>query len=461
VSTIAETPDVPETPGNPGPPGIPEGAGGGSDGGAPRKAPKAPRVRTIDALRGIAILAMIEWHCADAWIVPGERDTTAFGVAQRVGGLAAPIFLALAGTSVALAAPAVLDARWMIGSIRRGLRIVLAGYALNLFAWVVDRHAWVDVANLPAIASATVGIALLAVATGDEVRGGTRARVAIGSIGGLAIAALSFFFLEMTTRNGAASLAKVDVLQGIGAALVVITIAVRTLAPLGLAARSRVLAVVAIAWSMCAVAMVGVPQSALPNWIADWIARAAPWPATTSAAFPLFPWCGYTLFGAAFGFAMRCDPKPLAHPWALPWVRANSLLFLGGIVIFALAFDESPIARRIVGRAPHLFSTFRLFMNTGAMLVFASIVSAIGSRAPRSLSWLDQVGRHSLLVYCVHLELAFGLLGSPFHRSLGWGGWTVGVALLTVAMIGLARARDEIDARRRSRSRPASPGEHS
>jgi hypothetical protein len=130
-------------------------------------------------------------------------------------------------------------------------------------------------------------------------------------------------------------------------------------------------------------------------------------------------------------------------------------------VIFALAFDESPIARRIVGRAPHLFSTFRLFMNTGAMLVFASIVSAIGSRAPRSLSWLDQVGRHSLLVYCVHLELAFGLLGSPFHRSLGWGGWTVGVALLTVAMIGLARARDEIDARRRSRSRPASPGEHS
>jgi uncharacterized membrane protein len=66
----------------------------------------AVRRLDIDWLRGIAVLAMILWHTVDAWTVKTGRDTAAFAVVIFVAGWAAPLFLFLAGVSVALAASA-------------------------------------------------------------------------------------------------------------------------------------------------------------------------------------------------------------------------------------------------------------------------------------------------------------------------------------------------------------------
>jgi uncharacterized membrane protein len=62
----------------------------------------------IDWLRGIAVLCMIEWHVLDAWSVPDGRDTVAWAVIRTFGGVAAPLFLFLAGIAVPLAGDARL-----------------------------------------------------------------------------------------------------------------------------------------------------------------------------------------------------------------------------------------------------------------------------------------------------------------------------------------------------------------
>ncbi len=58
----------------------------------------------LDWLRGIAVLIMIEAHTIDSWTRVEEHSRPAFAWAIIIGGFGAPIFLFLAGISLALAA---------------------------------------------------------------------------------------------------------------------------------------------------------------------------------------------------------------------------------------------------------------------------------------------------------------------------------------------------------------------
>ena len=82
----------------------------------------------IDWLRGIAVLCMIEWHVLDAWSLPEGRDTFAWDVIGSLGGVAAPLFLFLAGLAVPLAGEARL---------RRGATPVEAAWALQKRGWQI------------------------------------------------------------------------------------------------------------------------------------------------------------------------------------------------------------------------------------------------------------------------------------------------------------------------------------
>ena len=80
----------------------------------------------IDWLRGVAVLAMIEWHVLDSWTIRDDRDTAAWTTLQTFGGYAAPLFLFLAG----LAAPLAIDARQQRGADLRDA------------AWSVQKRGW-------------------------------------------------------------------------------------------------------------------------------------------------------------------------------------------------------------------------------------------------------------------------------------------------------------------------------
>src|SRR5580700_9009136 len=60
------------------------------------------RLGYIDWLRGLACLVMFEVHCYDSWLSPAARNTPFYGWSRFSGILPGPLFLFLAGVSVAL-----------------------------------------------------------------------------------------------------------------------------------------------------------------------------------------------------------------------------------------------------------------------------------------------------------------------------------------------------------------------
>lgn len=95
-----------------------------------------PRLLSLDALRGVAVVLMMEQHLG-VWLWH-VSDPTRTGVAQAplymaingLGGLAAPTFITLAGAGTSLmvaARPAGIDATL----VRRGLALMAFGYLLN------------------------------------------------------------------------------------------------------------------------------------------------------------------------------------------------------------------------------------------------------------------------------------------------------------------------------------------
>jgi uncharacterized membrane protein len=102
---------------------------------------RATRVEGIDAARGLAVLAMFVAHGYDAWCSPSAKLGLAYGVTREIAASALPAFLLIAGVAIGMrwqrtpeaARPALRRALVM-----RGLRLIAAGYALNVAYALLD-----------------------------------------------------------------------------------------------------------------------------------------------------------------------------------------------------------------------------------------------------------------------------------------------------------------------------------
>jgi uncharacterized membrane protein len=97
----------------------------------------------LDWLRGIAVLIMIEGHTLDSWTRMADRGREGYQWAIVLAGFGAPIFLFLAGLSLALAAVARrrkgLDERAIgAAAFRRGLWIFGLAFLFRLQSWIIS-----------------------------------------------------------------------------------------------------------------------------------------------------------------------------------------------------------------------------------------------------------------------------------------------------------------------------------
>ncbi len=100
----------------------------------------------LDWLRGVAVLCMIEWHVIDAWTVTAGRDGAAWGAIVVMGGMAAPLFLFLAGVSVPFAIGAHVsrgaDRRRAAGLVqRRGWEVFGLAHLFRLQSFLLNPNA--------------------------------------------------------------------------------------------------------------------------------------------------------------------------------------------------------------------------------------------------------------------------------------------------------------------------------
>jgi uncharacterized membrane protein len=144
----------------------------------------ASRRTYLDALRGIAVLVMMEAHVIDSWTREPDRHQHYFRQSMVLGGFAAPLFLFVAGIGVAMSAGSKArrlgDDRAAARMVRnRGLQIFALAFLFRLQSIVLSNgEGWtllkVDILNIMGLA--IVGCALL-----WRAASGARARAAVFS----------------------------------------------------------------------------------------------------------------------------------------------------------------------------------------------------------------------------------------------------------------------------------------
>jgi uncharacterized membrane protein len=288
---------------------------------------------------------------------------------------------------------------------------VFAGYAAPLFLFV-----------------AGVGMALaLASALGKGRSWRDARRTACKRGGQILLAALAFRLQCHLLGGGAlAQLLRVDILNCIGASML---IAGALLLP-----RERAI----VAWR--ALAAVALVVAAAPHAAATAFPKHA-WPLTDYLAtpkewlFPLLPWSAFLFAGLAAGTL---------------WVRASSArtmvaTLVAGAALVAVAYWGS---RRRELHFLFLGGSRReepcyLLAHLGWPLVVAAVGFALQRLAdPASFGPLRQLGRTSLLVYWVHVELVYGHLSGGYvldlKKRLDFGEASVALAALTALMLALS-----------------------
>jgi uncharacterized membrane protein len=306
---------------------------------------------------------MVAAHVTDAWTRLEDRNRTLYTYTVFIAGLAAPLFLFLAGLTIAMAASS---------------RAVKVGHA--------------------------------------EAAARARKR-------GLQVFVLAFLFRLQSQLLGWGALInflKVDILNVMGIAMFAAAII------WGLSA-NRVVRILLFAIATAAVAMAtplvreaGV-LAALPDALEAYI---RPLPGRT--AFALFPWAAFLLAGAIVGelvFAANTEAqerrlqagllisglagavvahefsfRPSIYPVANFWTSSPAFFFI------RLGFCTAmvPIARGI--------DTFHAFMRRQFGNCFSS--PDVPGRVVATL------GRSSLFVYWIHVEMAYGGLSHPLKRAL-------------------------------------------
>lgn len=333
---------------------------------------------------------MIEAHTVDAWTRPLSRTSRWFQYAVVVGGFAAPLFLWLAGTGVALSAASMLRktnsrASAVDAVCRRGLEIFILAFLFRLQSLVV------------------------------------------------------------TPGNYPVMLFRVDILNIMGPAIVAAGLV------WGLSARPSV-RIAAFASVALAVAMVTPLVRTWPlvdRWplIVQWYLR----PAGDYTAFTLFPWAGFVFGGAACGVVLAETRDPAAESRShLVFLAVGAALIVLGVVTAArpALYPQSSFWTT----SPTYFA-----MRAGILAVSLAVmyaVARVASRGGIQFAALARIGRSSLFIYWIHVELVYGYATWPLrHRLPLWGTAAAGTALvwLLYAAIGW---RDRLIDRWRSRHGP-------
>ena len=331
----------------------------------------------IDWARGVAVLLMIEAHTFDAWTRPAVRASAAFRNLTILGGLAAPLFLWLAGLAVVLSADRVTgrSGRRADGAsavCRRGLEIFILAFLFRMQGLIVSPGG-------PFVTLFRVDILNI---MGPSI-------VVAGAIWGLPFTSATL----------------VGVYAALACAMSMLTPLVRTSAMVG----------------------------ALPLWI-QWYIR----PFGDMTLFTAFPWSGFVFAGAACGVlvaAARDEPaEQRLHAWLAPV----------GPILLGLGFYTASLPSIYRQSSFWTSSPTYFVIRVGVIMTTLSAFYALARALERRdvlVRPLALLGRHSLFVYWIHVELVYGYATWPLRHRLPVAGTAVAFAVFTALMYLAVRAK--------------------
>ncbi len=328
----------------------------------------------------------------------------------------------------------------------RGLAVLVMIHTHSFFAWVAPEHRGTRLFGLTRLAAGypgalflfLAGLAVALVGESARRRGDTgRAIVRRGVLRGIEVLGYAFLFrLWMFTTSGFAEvrdLVRVDVLNCIAVSLALVGAVVlgwprpgqRAAAALALAVLVEI--ATPLAWDA---GWAGV----LPEGLRGYASGRVP-----GGQFPVFPWAAFAAFGAAAGIGLT-QARARGHERA--FVAAMGI---AGALAYPLGRSFDGIVPSLYASAvPHDFwytSPAYQLMKVGIVLVIVALGFAWNLLPGPSP--LRQMGRTSLLIYWVHIEIVYGMWITPGARErLDLPQAVAGVALLVAAMLLLSIARE-------------------
>jgi len=341
----------------------------------------------VDWVRGAAVVLMIQTHLYDAWVSPAGKLTAAYGWTRFVGGIPSRLFLMLVGVSIALRFEAQLakgvdERRAFVRPVqRRGLEILGLAYLFRLQEYILG-HMGQSIADLPRYWP---------------------------------------------------DLLRIDILNCIGATMLIVPVisAPRNGRPSYLLALAGMFAFVGLG----PVLGPAYYPAFIPTWISSYVGGQRP-----MSWFPLFPWAAWPLAGVVVGhlWVRGAARRGLALTFAATGVAGLALI---GVVDLIRKIDPHVIrypSELVQQMGPGSFF-YRLGMN-GIVAFLGWLAVTI---AGRRFSIVRQLGRTSLLVYWIHVDLCYGLIAHKLglYGRLTMSQASIGLLVMIALMLGVSLAK--------------------
>jgi fucose 4-O-acetylase-like acetyltransferase len=175
-------------------------------------------------------------------------------------------------------------------------------------------------------------------------------------------------------------------------------------------------------------------------------------PGANRGRFPFFPTASYVGFGLIAGMVVKhaSDRVERLMQWSA----------LGGLALLITAQYFSNIPFSIYGDMSDFWrnSPSLIFIRVGISLaLLASAYVWTEYAAGPGWSWMQTLGKNSLLVYWVHIMLVYGNIAKRFKRTMSAPEAAIAVIVVTAAMVGLSLAWMEFKSRRQAKRSAAKP----
>ena len=340
-------------------------------------APASGRLEFLDIIRGAFILIMVEGHTLRALLDPTVQAGTIYRAQDLVHNLTGPVFLFASGAAFIYST----RGRWeeyrhwgpkLRTRVGRWIALLVAGYGLQLSYGTLERS------------------------------------------------------LHETTPDQLSSLLSINSLQCIGLSLLLLQLVAYCAPDLRRFFRVAIFALAAIALLTPFAWNIG--QGA-PLWLGSLISGRG-----TLSVFPLFPYTGFTLAGAAWGYLhSQAREQGREDGFLSRSIRWCALLTLVGFAIAALPLPE--IYSDFWLTSPQFF-----LVRIGLLGLLATTMRGLEPKLLPRARLLAVAGRESLLIYVVHLVILFGTAFNPdtnLAKALGVGKSVVEAILVWLLFTGM------------------------
>jgi hypothetical protein len=170
--------------------------------------------------------------------------------------------------------------------------------------------------------------------------------------------------------------------------------------------------------------------------------------------FSIFPWAAFVPAGSIVGVLIGRTHDVAAER------TVDVGLLTGGLVLAVTAFACSFLPP-LAGPSYFWTSSPAFFFLRAGLMTAAVGMAYFWERRPTAGRWspLGFMGRSSLFIYWIHVEMVYGLISRPLHRALALPlSWTA-FGLFSVFLLGCAILKDRLRSRvtRWRQSRIAAP----